>query len=89
MQALEVVDMDKRVSIAKELDGHVIRCSCDQNGSHVIAKIIECVPEELIDFLISSLSDKITSLSAHPYACHVIQVNNSFCFYFCFSPIHS
>lgn len=74
--------MDKRVSMAQELDGHVIRCSCDQHGNHVISKIIECVPEELIGFLISSLSNEITFLSAHPFASHVIQVTNNFLFPF-------
>lgn len=60
--------------MVKELDGHVMRCVRDQNGNHVIQKCIECVPEDAIQFIVSTFYDQVVTLSTHPYGCRVIQV---------------
>lgn len=60
--------------MVQELDGHVMRCVRDQNGNHVIQKCIECVPEEHIQFIVSTFFDQVVTLSTHPYGCRVIQV---------------
>ena len=73
-QAIEVVDIDQKILMVKELDGHIMRCVRDQNGNHVIQKCIECVPEDSIQFIIDTFFDKVVTLSTHPYGCRVIQV---------------
>lgn len=73
-QAIEVVDLDQKIKMVEELDGHVMRCVRDQNGNHVIQKCIECVPEENIQFIVSTFFDQVVTLSTHPYGCRVIQV---------------
>lgn len=75
LQAIEVVDVDQKIKMVEELDGHVMRCVRDQNGNHVIQKCIECVPEEHIQFIISTFFGQVVNLSTHPYGCRVIQVD--------------
>ena len=74
IQAIEVVDLDQKIKMVEELDGHITRCVRDQNGNHVIQKCIECVPEEHIQFIVSTVFDQVVTLSTHPYGCRVIQV---------------
>lgn len=73
-QAIEVVDLDQKIKMVEELNGHVMRCVRDQNGNHVIQKCIECVPEENIQFIVTTFFDQVVTLSTHPYGCRVIQV---------------
>lgn len=75
MQAIEVVDLDQQTRMVQELDGHVMRCVRDQNGNHVIQKCIECIPQDAIQFIVSSFYDQVVMLSTHPYGCRVIQVH--------------
>lgn len=75
LQAIEVVDLDQKTKMVTELDGHIMRCVRDQNGNHVIQKCIECVPQESIQFIISTFYDQVVTLSTHPYGCRVIQVH--------------
>ncbi|PHT38297.1 Pumilio -like protein 1 [Capsicum baccatum] len=73
LEAIEVVDVDQKIKIVEELDGHVMHCVRDQNGNYVIHKCIKCVPEEHIQFIVSTFFDQVVNLSTHPYGCHVIQ----------------
>lgn len=57
-----------------ELENHVMRCVRDQNGNHVIQKCIECVPQKVIHFIISTFYGQVLVLSTHAYGCRVIQV---------------
>ena len=63
--------------MVKELDGNIMRCVRDQNGNHVIQKCIEFVPEDAIQFIVSTFYDQVVTLSTHPYGCRVIQVSQS------------
>lgn len=74
MQALDVIEIEQKTELVRELDGHVMRCVRDQNGNHVIQKCIECVPTEKIGFIISAFRTHVATLSTHPYGCRVIQV---------------
>lgn len=69
-----MVDLDQKIEMVGELDGHIMRCVHDQNGNHVIQKCIECIPEDNIQFIISTFFDKVVTLSTHAYGCRVIQV---------------
>lgn len=62
--------------MVEELNGNVMRCVRDQNGNHVIQKCIECIPEDNIQFIVSTFFDQVVNLSTHPYGCRVIQVWN-------------
>lgn len=75
MQALEVIELEQKAQLVRELDGHVMRCVRDQNGNHVIQKCIESIPTEKIGFIISAFRSQVATLSMHPYGCRVIQVN--------------
>ncbi|KAL1829088.1 hypothetical protein ACET3Z_007500 [Daucus carota] len=72
-KAIEVVDLDQKIEMVGELDGHIMRCVRDQNGNHVIQKCIECVPENHIQFIITTFFNQVVTLSSHPYGCRVIQ----------------
>ena len=78
LQAIEVVDLDQKITMVQELEGQVMRCVRDQNGNHVIQKCIECVPEDAIHFIVSTFFDQVVTLSTHPYGCRVIQVEKIF-----------
>jgi len=43
---------DMRVALVEELRGRVLHCVADQNGNHVIQKIVECLPSDSIDFVL-------------------------------------
>ena len=75
VQALEVIELEQKAQLVRELDGHVMRCVRDQNGNHVIQKCIESIPTEKIGFIISAFRGQVAILSMHPYGCRVIQVN--------------
>lgn len=66
--------MDQKTKMVMELDGQIMRCVRDQNGNHVIQKCIECVPENSIQFIVTTFYDQVVTLSTHPYGCRVIQV---------------
>lgn len=42
-KALEVISPEQQALLVKELEGHVLKCIKDQNGNHVIQKVIEQV----------------------------------------------
>lgn len=60
--------------MVSELNGAIMKCVRDQNGNHVIQKCIECVPQDKIQFIVSSFYGQVVALSTHPYGCRVIQV---------------
>jgi hypothetical protein len=74
LQALEVIELEQKAQLVREMDGHVMRCVRDQNGNHVIQKCIESVPTGKIEFIISAFRGQVATLSMHPYGCRVIQV---------------
>ena len=75
VQALEVIELDQKAQLVRELDKSVMRCVRDQNGNHVIQKCIESIQAEKIGFIISAFRGHVATLSMHPYGCRVIQVN--------------
>lgn len=69
-----MVDVDQQSQMVSELSGAIMKCVRDQNGNHVIQKCIECVPQDRIQFIITSFYGQVVVLSTHPYGCRVIQV---------------
>ena len=72
-KAVETLQSDFQVQLARELEGNVVKCIEDQNGNHVIQKCIECCTGDDIEFIIRDVTLQVFQLSAHPYGCRVIQ----------------
>ncbi|KAF5780527.1 putative armadillo-like helical, pumilio domain-containing protein [Helianthus annuus] len=47
-KAIEVVGLDQQTKMVTELDGHVMRCVRDQNGNHVIQKLLNVYQKMLL-----------------------------------------
>jgi len=73
LQAMDVVDLEQKGKLVRELEGHVIKCVKDQNGNHVIQKCIERVPSHMIQFIVDAFAGQVYQLATHPYGCRVIQ----------------
>lgn len=86
-QALDVIELEQKAQLVRELDGHIMRCVRDQNGNHVIQKCIESIPTEKIGFIISAFHGQVAVLSMHPYGCRVIQVMLNFSDGYAFSSV--
>jgi pumilio RNA-binding family len=65
--------VEQKGVLVNELVGNVMKCVKDQNGNHVIQKCIECVPPNLIQFIVDGFAGKVLTLASHPYGCRVIQ----------------
>jgi len=70
---LEHVLIDQQAAMVRELQGHVLKCVKDQNGNHVIGKVIERVPAQYIQFIIDAFIGQVQHLATHPYGCRVVQ----------------
>ncbi|VDM53376.1 unnamed protein product [Angiostrongylus costaricensis] len=79
-KAMESIDESMQLEILREMEGHCVK---DQNGNHVVQKVIEKVKPERLQFIINTFtkngSDTITQLSTHPYGCRVIQRVLEYC----------
>ncbi|THU68009.1 hypothetical protein C4D60_Mb05t30720 [Musa balbisiana] len=70
----------QRRELADQLNGHVLALSLQMYGCRVIQKkCIECVPQDAIQFIISTFYDQVVTLSTHPYGCRVIQRVLEYC----------
>jgi mRNA-binding protein PUF3 len=65
--------VDQQEALVEELKPDMIRIVRDQNGNHVIQKIISLVPRMCVPFMMSTFRGQINSLSAHNYGCRVVQ----------------
>lgn len=72
-QALEHVLVEQQTEIVEELKPDIMRIVKDQNGNHVIQKIIQMVPRLCIPFIMDAFQSQIESLASHNYGCRVIQ----------------
>ncbi|GAA0160062.1 RNA metabolism protein [Lithospermum erythrorhizon] len=72
-KAIESIEVDLKIKLAGELEGHVLKCVQDKNGNHVIQKCIKHVPEHAIQFILSPILEQVRALCIHEYGCRVIQ----------------
>lgn len=73
MQALEHILVEQQAELVKELEPDVLRVVRDQNGNHVIQKVIELVPRQYIGFIMDAFRGQVSQLAAHTYGCRVVQ----------------
>lgn len=59
--------------MVKELEKDVLRTVKDQNGNHVIQKVIDRVPMEHIQNIVEAFRGNVGVLSTNSYGCRVIQ----------------
>lgn len=66
-KALEVCDMDQKKVMALEIKDYFMKLVQDQNGNHVIQKIIEHMgkEEDIVKYLINAFHNNAYSLSVH------------------------
>ena len=55
-KALEYVEEKYQHEILGEMEGQVLKCVKDQNGNHVIQKVIERVEPDRIQFIIDAFT---------------------------------
>ena len=73
-QLISVIDENYLIDITKELEGHYPKCIEDQNGNHVIQKLIERLkPGKENNGIYEVVYKNIVELSKHQYGCRVIQ----------------
>lgn len=65
--------VEQQVEIVEELKPDIMRIVKDQNGNHVIQKIIQMVPRLCIPFIMEAFQSQIEPLASHNYGCRVIQ----------------
>lgn len=65
--------MDQQAELTKELENDILKVIRDQNGNHVVQKIIELVPRQHLDFIMDAVRSHVTTLATHMYGCRVIQ----------------
>lgn len=65
--------VEQQQEIIEELKPDVMRIVKDQNGNHVIQKVIETLPRLCIPFMMDAFRGEFNSLAKHNYACRVIQ----------------
>lgn len=72
-QALEHVLVEQQAELIQELEPDILKVVKDQNGNHVVQKIIELVPRQHIGFILDCFRGRVSELASHTYGCRVIQ----------------
>lgn len=65
--------VDQQAALVKELEKDVLKTVKDQNGNHVIQKVIDRVPMEHIQVIVEAFRGQVGVLSVNSYGCRVIQ----------------
>jgi mRNA-binding protein PUF3 len=65
--------VDQQAAMVKELEMNVLDTVKDQNGNHVIQKVIDRVPMEHIQVVVEAFRGHVGLLSVNSYGCRVIQ----------------
>lgn len=73
LQALEHVLVEQQAELVHELQPEIVKIIKDQNGNHVVQKVIELVPRQHIGFIMDCFRGQVSQLAAHTYGCRVVQ----------------
>ena len=65
--------VEQQAELVKELEPEILKVVKDQNGNHVVQKVIELVPRQHINFIMNCFKNRVCELSTHNYGCRVIQ----------------
>lgn len=72
-QALEHILVEQQIELARELEPDILRVIRDQNGNHVVQKIIELLPRQYTGFIMDAVRGQVAGLSSHTFGCRVVQ----------------
>ncbi|OEL35734.1 Pumilio-like protein 2 [Dichanthelium oligosanthes] len=73
-QKLETATVEEKSMVFEEIMPNALSLMTDVFGNYVVQKkCIECIPEDSIQFIISTFYGHVVPLSTHPYGCRVIQ----------------
>lgn len=78
-KAIDIAEEVDVLDYLDELSEYIIKCIEDQNGNHVIQKLIERLPKGGHDLIILSIKGKVFEMSIHQYGCRVVQRVFEFC----------
>ena len=57
----------------QELEPEALRITLDQNGNHVMQKVIGLLDRKNLDFMMAAIRGQVMMLSCHQYGCRVVQ----------------
>ncbi|KAI1350459.1 ARM repeat-containing protein [Xylaria sp. FL0043] len=72
-KALDHILVEEQRAMIDELRPTIVIVAKDQNGNHVVQKIIQMHPQHCIPFIMEAFKGQIEQLASHGYACRVIQ----------------
>ncbi|GKD52453.1 pumilio homolog 2, partial [Tanacetum coccineum] len=72
-RAIEVVDMDQKIKMVGELDGHSCVVFVIKMGTMLFRSVLNVSLKNIFSSLSQLFFDQVVTLSTHPYGCHVIQ----------------
>eukprot|EP00929_Paragymnodinium_shiwhaense_P073661 TRINITY_DN37620_c0_g1_i1.p1 TRINITY_DN37620_c0_g1~~TRINITY_DN37620_c0_g1_i1.p1 ORF type:complete len:686 (-),score=129.74 TRINITY_DN37620_c0_g1_i1:125-2182(-) len=72
-KALEVADAPVRLSVAQQLQGHVLEAVASPHANHVLQKCIVMLPAEQVSFILEELKGNAATVARHRYGCRVIE----------------
>lgn len=65
--------VEQQVELAQELEPEILRIMKNDNGNHVVQKVLTKLPRDRIDFIYDAVRGRVFELSQQQYACRVIQ----------------
>lgn len=72
-QVFDVVGLEQQLELFEVLKPELRGLMYDQQGNHVVQKVIDAMPREFIDFVMETMRGRICDLSIHRYACRIVQ----------------
>jgi len=74
-KAIEVADAARREAIIGQLKGSVVDMYKSPHANHVLSKLIEVLPNDLVDFVLAEIEDEgaVVAAAKHQYGCRVIE----------------
>lgn len=65
--------VEQQVELAMELEPEILRVMKNDNGNHVVQKVLSKLPRNRIDFMYDAVRGRVFELSQQQYGCRVIQ----------------
>lgn len=66
-KALETIEPQQQMELLHEMEGQVLKCVKDQNGNHVVQKVIERIEPARLQFIVDAMvngeADSVSSMN--------------------------
>merc|ERR1712194_611268 len=70
---LEGPGNQEQLTLARELEGEVLRLVSNQNGNHVVQICIQKMPSHQVNFILEAFVGHANRMARHTYGCRVLQ----------------